>query len=86
MARTTFARTVVETICEVKYVDENNDVKSDTITIYGNYDIDGAQNAARKKLNNNRLIVESVKHKSFYGSMSLEKFAENCEKSNHKEW
>lgn len=86
MARNSFARTVVKTICEVKFVDENNDVQSTTVEIFGNYTIDGAQNAARKTLKNNRLIVESVKHTSYYGKMTLEQFDQICEKSNFKEW
>lgn len=86
MARTSIGRTVIQTICEVQFVDENNDVREDTITIFGDYDINSAQNAARKKLENNRVIVESVRHKSFYGTMTLEKFAEDCEKTNFKEW
>ena len=86
MARTSIGRTVIETICEVQFVDENNDVREDTITVYGDYDINSAQNAVRKKLNNNRLIVERVTHRSFYGKMTLEKFAQECEKSNRKEW
>ena len=86
MARTTFARTVITTICEVKYVDENNDVKTATIELLGEYDLDRAQNAAKKKMGNKRLLVEKVSYKSFYGTMSIEKFVENCEKSKFKEW
>lgn len=86
MARTSIARTVIKTICEVQYVDDNNDTKEAVVEVYGDYDINSAQNAVRKKLNNNRLIVERVRHESFYGKMTLEKFAQECEKSNRKEW
>lgn len=86
MARTTFARTVVQTICEVRYIDQNNNEQNDTITLYGDYDLGTAQRAAIKKLNAKGGIVTSVKHKSFYGSMNIEKFAEYCEKTNFKEW
>lgn len=86
MAKTSFARTVVKTICEVKYVDENNDVQNATIELYGDYNIDGAQNAARKKLENNRLVVAKVTHKSYYGKMSMQDFEKYCEKANFKEW
>ena len=86
MARTTFARTVVQTICEVKYIDQNNKTKEETVTLYGDYDLGTAQRAAIKKLNAKGGIVLSVKHKSFYGSMNIETFANNCEKSNFKEW
>lgn len=87
MARNSFGRTVIMTICEVRYVDENNEVQKGTVTVYGNYNLNSAQNAARKALNNNRVIVESVKHKSFYGTISMESFAKNCESiTNEKEW
>ena len=87
MARNSFGRTVVKTICEVKYVDENNDVKKDTVTVYGNYDLDSAQNAVRRALDNNRAIVYAVRHESFYGIISMETFAKNCDTiTNRKEW
>lgn len=86
MARNSISRTVVKTYCEVKFVDDNNDIQETEIMLWGDYSIDGAQNAARKVLENNRLIVESVRHESFYGKMSMEQFAELCEKSKEKEW
>jgi hypothetical protein len=86
MARTTFARTVVQTICEVTYIDENNDKQNTTVTLYGDYDIAKAQKPALKKLGAKGGVVTSVKHKSFYGTMNIEKFAENCDKKNFKEW
>jgi len=86
MARTSISRTVVKTICEVKIVDKNNDINEATIVVFGDYDIDGAQRAVRKKLKNERVLVESIKHESFYGTMTLEDFANNCTKKNRKEW
>lgn len=86
MARTTFSRTITETICEVKYIDEHNDIKTGEVVLYADYDINGAQNAARRKLKNNRLIVEKVRHRSYYGSITSEEFAKVCSKSNLKEW
>lgn len=86
MARTTFSRTITETICEVKYIDEHNDIKTGEVVLYADYDINGAQNAARRKLKNSRLLVEKVRHKSYYGSMTTEQFAKSCTKSNLKEW
>lgn len=86
MARTSISRTVIKTICEVKIVDENNDILQREIVVFGDYDIDGAQRAVRKKLKNERILVEAVKHESFYGTMPLEDFANNCTKKNRKEW
>ena len=86
MARHTFARTVVQTICEVNYIDQNNDMKSGTIILYGDYDLESSQKPAIKQLNAKGGVVTSIKHKSFYGKMSIEKFAQYCDKSNFKEW
>lgn len=86
MARTTFARTVVQTICEVTYIDQNNEKKSTEVTLFGDYDMGTAQGPAIRKLNAKGGVVTTVKHKSFYGKMDIVKFAENCEKSNFKEW
>ena len=86
MARTTFARTVVTTICEVNYIDQNNEKQNAEVELFGNYDIGTAQKPAIKKLNAKGGVVLEVKHRSFYGSMSLEKFAELCDKKNFKEW
>lgn len=86
MARTTFARTVVQTICEVDYIDQDNDQKHAQLTLYGDYDLGTAQRAAIKKLNAKGAIVTDVHHKSFYGSMNIEEFAKYCNKKNFKEW
>ena len=86
MARTTFSRTIVQTICEVKYIDQNNEQQDSTVILYGDYDIKTAQRAAIKKLNAKGGVVLSVKHISFYGSMTIETFAQNCDKRYFKEW
>ena len=86
MARTTFGRTVVKTICEVKYYDENNDKQTKTIELYGNYDYDTVLKPLYSVLETKRLIVENIRHKSFYGKMTFEDFAKVCEKSDEKEW
>lgn len=86
MARQTFGRTIVLTYCEVNYVDQDDNVKKDTIKLFGDYDMQTAQNAVKKKLNAKGAMVLSVSHKSFYGSMDIEKFAKFCDKKNHKEW
>ena len=86
MARTTFARTVVQTICEVDYIDQNNDRKQTEVILYGDYDMETAQKPAVKKLNAKGGVVTHIKYRSFYGSMSIEDFAQNCSKKNFKEW
>ena len=86
MARLKIARTVVKTFCECQYIGQNNDKQEAEIVLYGDYDIETAQRACKKVLNAKGCIVTNVKHESFYGSMSLEKFANECEKTNHKEW
>lgn len=86
MARLSFGRTVVQTICEVTYYDENNDKKHEDVLVYGDYDIDSAPTGVEKILGHRRFVIDSVRHKSFYGRITFEKFAEVCEKTNEKEW
>lgn len=86
MARLSIGRTIVTTICEVKYFDENNDLQNATVELLGDYNIETAQRAAIKKLKARGGIVKSIKHKSFYGVMSIEEFAQRCKKSRTKEW
>ena len=86
MARTTFSRTVVKTICEVTYIDQNNDTQEAKIELFGNYDLQGAQKPAIKALNAKGGVVRKIHHKSYYGSMTLEKFDKFCDKKNYKEW
>ena len=86
MARLSFSRTVVKTICTCQYVDQNNVTCEGEIELFGNYDIDTAQNAAKKALNAKGCVVTGIKHESFYGTMSMNDFTKYCEKSNFKEW
>lgn len=86
MARTTFSRTVVQTHCEVTYIDQNNEEQHGTVTLYGDYDIGTAQKAAIKKLGAKGGVVHSISHTSFYGSMGIEDFVKYCDKKNFKEW
>ena len=67
-------------------MDENNNINAQTVVVFGDYDIDKAQRAVRKQLRNERVLVESIRHESFYGTMTLEDFANNCTKKNRKEW
>ena len=86
MARESIGRTIIETHCEVEYVDENNDTHSDHVVLYGNYDIYNAANAARRKTGFKRLIVTSVSHVSYYAKMSFEQFAKLSSKTDIKEY
>ena len=86
MARTSISRTIIKTICDAKVVDNNNDIHEQVIILFGDYDENTAQRAARKMLQNERILVESVRHESFYGTMSLEDFAKNCKKKNERNW
>ena len=86
MARLSFGRTVVKSICEVMYYDENNDKQRETVELFGDYDFDTASAGVEKALGTKRFIIEDMHHKSFYGRITFEKFAEVCEKSNEKEW
>ena len=86
MARLTFGRTVTTTICDVDYIDQNNDKQHAIVELFGDYDMISATTPCKKALNAKGCIVTDVKHKSFYGKMSIEQFAELCEKSNEQEW
>ena len=86
MARTSFGRTVIKTICEVRYYDSDNEKQTTEIELYGDYDYDTARKPLCSILGTTRLIVENIRHKSFYGKMTFEDFAKVCEKSNEKEW
>ncbi len=83
---TSISRTVVVTYCDAQYIDHNNSIHRDTIKLYGNYDIDSAHGAVRRKMHAKGCIIHSVSHVSFYGKMSLEQFAKHCEKTDIKEW
>ena len=87
MARTTFGRTIVTTHCEVNYIDQNNERKTEAdLKLLGDYDLETAQKPAIKKLNAKGGVVLNVWHTSYYGKMSIEDFDKYCTKTNYKEW
>ena len=86
MARTSFSRTVVKTHCDVRFVDQNNDIQLQHVVLYGNYDENSAYGACKRELNAKGVIIDEIKHESYYGTMTLKDFDKNCEKSNWKEW
>ena len=86
MARTSFSRTVVKTHCDVRYVDQNNDIQTKHVMLFGNYDENTAYNACKKALNAKGVIIDRITHESYYGTMSLESFDKNCDKKQYKEW
>lgn len=86
MARLTFARTIVKTKCETVWFDQNNIKHTDTVVLFGDYDLQTAQSAVKKKLNAKGALVTEVSHMSYYGSVSVEKFDKICDKKDFKEW
>lgn len=54
--------------------------------LFGDYDLASAQNAVKKKLNARGALVQKVSHKSYFGSVTLERFDKVCEKKDFKEW
>ena len=87
MARTGIGRTIVLTIATVDYFDvQNNEHRDEEIEIWGDYDLEHAQNACAKKLGISRLLVTSVKHKSWYCTQTYEEFFNNSFKTNFKEY
>jgi hypothetical protein len=86
MARLSFGRTVIQTVCEVMYYNENNEKRNATVTVYGNYNMDNVIKPISEQLGTKRFVVETIKHKSFYGKITLDDFAKHCQKTNEKEW
>ena len=86
MARTSFSRTVVKTYCETIWFDQNNVKHEDTVVLFGDYDLTSAQNAVKKKLNARGALVQKVSHKSYFGTVTIERFDKICEKKDFKEW
>lgn len=77
---TRIGRTVVKTWCKCCIVTDNNKVIEETIVLMGRYgDCTRAQNAVRKLLNNQRVLVQEIWFEKFYASMPLEKFIENAD-------
>ena len=86
MARNSFSRTVVKTICDVRYIDQNNEQRQTTITLFGDYDLQHAQRPCIRALNAKGGIVEKIKHQSYYGTMTMQEFDKYCVKTNQKEY
>ena len=88
MARISFGRTVVKTMCKITYIAQDNSQKEAEVVLYGDYDISTAQKPAIKALGAKGGVVTEVKHKSFYGVISLEDFERYCTVSpnSEKEW
>lgn len=86
MARTSISRTVVKTICNVIYIDSENERKETEISFYGDYDMEHANPVVMRLLKAKGAIITDIRHESFYGTMSLEKFAKYCEHTNEKDW
>lgn len=86
MARTSFSRTVIKTYCSTIWFDQSNIKHEDTVVLFGDYDLTSAQNAVKNKLNARGALVQSVSHKSYYGTVTIEKFDKICEKKDFKEW
>ena len=86
MARTSFSRTVVKTHCDVRFVDQNNDIQTKHVVLFGNYNDSTAYNAVKKVLNAKGVIIDKITHESYYGTMTLENFDKYSNKTNHKEW
>lgn len=68
------------------YYNENNEKRNATVTVYGNYNMDNVIKPISEQLGTKRFVVETIKHKSFYGKITLDDFAKHCQKTNEKEW
>ena len=86
MARTSFARTVVKTYCDAIWFDKDNNKREGTIMLFGDYDLTTAQNAVKHQLGARGCLVQEVRHKSYFGTVTFEQFDEICTKKNFKEW
>lgn len=86
MARTSFGRTVVKTICEVTFYDLCNTKQNTEVVVYGNYNLDTAVKPVAEVLGTKRFVINEIRHSSFYGKMTFEEFAKVCTKSQEKEW
>lgn len=77
---TRIGRRVTVTKCDCMIVDESNDVSEEQVVLYGDYnDMTRAQNAVRKKLQNNRVLVKAIHQSYFYASMPIEKFLDEAD-------
>lgn len=73
-------RRVYVTVCECVLFDDDNEMKTETIELYGNInDKEHATSKVAKKLGTNRVIVKKMETSSKYYSMPLETFIENAD-------
>jgi len=86
MARQTFARTVVKTYCDFDYFDRNNERHKTTVELFGDYDLASAQIPCIRKTDAIGGVVTAVRHKSYYGTMSIKDFDQYCQKSKEREY
>lgn len=74
MAEKRIGRRITQTECTCKVIGDDGTLQDVHVSVQGKLSLDRAQNAARKKLGNNKLLVESIEYDSFYCSMSVEDF------------
>lgn len=54
------------------------------IKLWGDYNLEKATQEVAKKLGTQRLLIEDVEYTSFYASMPIDKFVENCDVTIHE--
>lgn len=73
-------RTVYKNVCDCLVVNSDNTTTHEEVIIYGNYaDMTRLQNAIKRKLNNERVLLEHVNCKKYNCSMPVEKFFSSCD-------
>lgn len=83
---TRIGRTVNVCTCKCIVVDAQNNMTHETVKLYGDYTIDKRiQNAVKRKLGNDRVLVESYTKEKYFASMSMEKFLKEAESVEKKE-
>lgn len=66
--------------CNCVVVDEQNNVTHEQVKLYGDYTIEKRiQNAVKRKLGNERVLVESHQKDTYYASMPIEKFIKEAD-------
>ena len=79
-------RTITRCICTCIVVEPDNSIVKKDVTIYGDYKAEKwLKNAVKRKLNNDNVLIESVKKISCYYSMTIENFVKHAEKQEEKE-
>lgn len=74
MAEKRIGRRIKKTTCKCKVVNADKSISETTVVLFGHLSLDRAQNAARRELGNNRVLVESVEYSDFYCSMTVKDF------------